>query len=362
MEDSKKSADRTVGLDLGDRQGHYCILDAQGERVEEGSLAMTKAALQGRFGSGDRMRIALEAGTHSAWVEALLSGLGHEVLVANPRKLRAIYENDSKSDRADAEYLARVARLDPKLLAPLKHRGEETRRDLAMLRSRDALVCARTQLINHVRGSVKPFGGRVPSCSSDAFHKRAVEGIPAPLKDVLSGVLEVIATLSARIKAYEKQLEAIAKERYPQTALLSQPSGVGPLTSLGYVLVIEDPRRFKSSRAVGSYLGLRPRQGDSGSLQPQLRITKAGDVLLRRLLVGSAHYILGHFGPDTDLRRWGLALAQRGGKSAKRRAVVAVARKLAVLLHRLWITGEVYEPLRQASKQVPNPAPQKLSA
>jgi len=358
MEDSKKEADRTVGLDLGDRQSHYCILDTQGASMEEGRLATTKSGLEGRFGACARMRIALEAGTHSAWVSALLSALGHEVLVANPRKLRAIYENDSKSDKADAEYLARVARLDPKLLSPLTHRGEETRRDLAMLRSRDALVCVRTQLINHVRGSVKPFAGRVPSCSSNAFHTRAVEGIPAPLEEVLSGVLETIETLSAQIKVYDKRLEAIAEERYPQTALLRQVPGVGPLTSLGYVLVLEDPKRFKSSRSVGSYLGLRPRQGDSGSIRPQLRITKAGDVLLRRLLVNSAHYILGHFGPDTDLKRWGLALAQRGGKSAKKRAVVAVARKLAVLLHRLWITGEVYESLRKASK----PVPQKLSA
>lgn len=355
---SKTEADRTVGLDLGDRQSHYCILDAQGERQEEGQLATKEAAFRGRFGTCGKMRIALEAGTHSAWVSQLLGLLGHEVLVANPRKLRAIYENDSKNDKADAEYLARVARMDPKLLSPLTHRGEETRRDLAMLRSRDALVCVRTQLINHVRGSVKPFAARVPNCSSQSFHKQAIEGIPAALKKVLSGVMDTIETLNAQIKVYDKQLEVIAQERYPQTTLLKQVPGVGPLTSLGYVLVLEDPKRFKSSRSVGSYLGLRPRQGDSGGIRPQLRITKAGDVLLRRLLVTSSHYILGPFGPDTDLRRWGLALAQRGGKNAKKRAVVAVARKLAVLLHRLWITGEVYESLRKASK----PVPQKLSA
>ena len=131
--------------------------------------------------------------------------------------------------------------------------------------------------------------------------------------------------------------------------LLRQVPGVGALTALTYVLTLEDPARFADPRAVGSYLGLRPRQADSGDLSPQLHVTKAGDEMLRRLLVGAAHYILGPFGPDTDLRRWGLGLAARGGKRGKRLAVVAVARKLSVLLLRLWATGEAYEPLRNAA-------------
>src|ERR1035437_9476712 len=139
---------------------------------------------------------------------------------------------------------------------------------------------------------------------------------------------------------------AKAQTRYPQTALLTQVSGVWTLTAMAFVLTIEDPQRFARSRDVGCYLGLRPKQQDSGERSPQLRITKAGDSYLRKMLVSCAHYIIGPFGPDTDLRRWGLKLCERGGKNAKKRAVVAVARKLAVLLHRLWVTGEVYEPLR----------------
>lgn len=170
-------------------------------------------------------------------------------------------------------------------------------------------------------------------------------------------MLDVIAVLGKEVGRYDRQVETLAATRHPETTALRQVPGVGALTALSYVLTLEDPARFPKSRAVGSYLGLRPKQRDSGESTPALRISKRGDAHLRRLLVGSAHYILGPFGPDTDLRRWGLTLAARGGTNAKKRAVVAVARKLAVLLHRLWVTGEVYEPLRLAQqRQVAAPA------
>jgi transposase len=281
-------------------------------------------------------------------VSRLLTELGHEVIVANPRKLRLIYQNDSKSDRVDAEYLARVGRLDPALLAPLTHRGAETQADLALLRSRNALVRARTRLISHARGTTKSLGARLPTCSAAIFAAKAGGCVPDELRPALSPVLAVIAGLCAEIRALDERIEEMARQRYPETALLTQVPGVGTLTAVVYVLTLEDPERFPRSRSVGSYLGLRPRQRDSGSLQPRLRITKAGDEHLRWLLVGAAHYILGPFGPDTDLRRWGLGLAAQGGRAGKKRAAVAVARKLSVLLLRLWVTGEVYEPLRNA--------------
>jgi transposase len=206
-------------------------------------------------------------------------------------------------------------------------------------------------MVNHVRGVIKSMGRRIPKCSARSFHfKAAEEDFPADLKAILKPVLEMIEQVSGKIRQYDQQIETMSKERYPQTKLLRQVSGVGPLTAMGYVLVVEDPGRFKQSRTLGAYLGLRPRQSQSGDRDPQLRITKAGDEFLRRLLVGSAQYIMGPFGPDSDLRRWGLALAGRGGKNAKKRAIVAVARKLAVLLHRLWVTGAIYQPLRKEEK------------
>jgi transposase len=281
----------------------------------------------------------------------LLEACGHEVIVANPRQLSFLSKNDRKSDRVDPELLARLGRTEPKLLYPLEHRGEAAQADLAIIRSRDALVSARSQLVNHVRGAVKATGARLPQCSTESFHQKVVAYIPTELSLALSPLLQMIESMTQQLREYDELVEQQCQQKYPGTELLRQVVGVGPLTALAYILTLEDPHRFQCSRSVGGFLGLSPKQRDSGEQEPQLRITKAGDLLLRRLLVGSAHYILGPFGPDTDLRRWGLKLAERGGKNAKKRAVVAVARKLAVLLHRLWINGEVYEPLYNAQRK-----------
>jgi len=328
----------TIGIDLGDRFSHCCVLDASGHVIEHARVRTTPEAFRARFEQTPAARVVIEAGTHSAWVAECLAGAGHTVVVANPGKLRFIY----KSDRFDAEQLARVARLDPRLLSPIQHRSRQTRADLAVLRSRNCLVTARTQLVNHVRGVLKSFGLELARWSTPSFANKVREQIPAELLPALVPIVETIESLSARIRGYDRELTQVAKERYPVTDALRQVSGVGPLTSLAYVLTLEDPRRFRNSRSVGAYLGLRPRKDQSGDKDPELRITKAGDRDLRCLLVQAAHYILGPFGKDSDLRRFGLAMAARGSKVAKRKAVVAVARKLAVLLHSLWRNRPVW--------------------
>jgi transposase len=349
MSDGSKGTPRiTVGVDLGDRYSYLCFLDTQsGEVIEEGRLRTTPEALKRRFSSEPQpLRVAIEAGTHSPWVSRVLEEeCGHEVLVANPRKTRLIYTNKRKTDEIDAENLARLARVDPKLLYPLKHRGEHSQAHLAIIRSREVLVGSRTQLVNHVRGTVKSFGGRLPKCPTRSFHNKAPEHIPEALWPALGPILETIGSLTERIREYDRQLETICQEHYPETDLLRQVEGVGVLTALTFVLTLEDPYRFEKSRTVGAYLGLVPARDHSGDRDPQKRISKEGDEMLRRLLVGSAHYILGPFGSESDLRRHGEKIASRGAKNAKKRAVVAVARKLSVLLHRLWVTAEVYDPL-----------------
>ena len=336
----------TAGLDLGDKYSYLCLIDtASGEVLEEGRLRTTPEALRRRFASEPSLRIAIETGTHSPWVSRLLEKCGHEVLVANARKLRLIYSNKRKTDEIDAENLAWRARLDPKLLYPVRHRGEASQAHIALIRSRQALIGCRTQLVNHVRGAVKSFGHRLPKCPARSFHKNVAEHIPEALRPALEPLLEQIASLSERIRDYDRRLVAISEEHYPETKLLCQVEGIGPLTALTFVLTLEDPHRFEKSRSVGAYLGLVPATDRSGDSDPQKRISKEGDEMLRRLLVGSAHYILGPFGSDSDLRRHGEKIASRGGKSAKKRAAVAVARKLSVLLHRLWVTGELYDPL-----------------
>jgi len=334
----------TVGLDLGDRYSRFCMLDGAGSVFEEGRVKTTPEALERRFGGEPRARVVMEVGTHSPWASRLLGELRHEVLVANPRRLKLIYGQTDKSDRLDAEHLARVGRMDPKLLSAVQHRGAEAQADLALLRSRDALVRTRAQLVNHARGSVKSVGARLPKCSTSSFARKVATHLPERLRPALEPVLAAIGDLSQKIRAYDREIERLGNERYPEVQNLRAVPGVGALTGLAYVLTLEEPERFRTSRAVGPYLGLRPKKRQSGESDPSLRITKAGDIMLRRLLIGSAHYILGPFGPDCDLRRWGLTLVARGGRHAKNKAAVAVARKLSVLLHHLWLTGETYDP------------------
>jgi transposase len=342
----------TVGLDLGDRSSRYCILNEVGGKESEDQLATTKAGLESLFGKMAACRIALEVGTHSPWVSRHLAGMGHEVIVANPRKVRLITQSVKKNDRMDAEQLARLARVDPQLLAPIRHRGVEAQGDLAVIRARAELVDCRTALINTARGLAKPMGERLKSCDADYVKESLAEGLSEATQNAIRPLLKSVEEISKQIGVYDKKIQEIEK-RYPETKVLKQVNGVGTLIALTYILTLEDAERFAHSRDVGPYLGLTRKLRDSGESQPEMGISKAGDVLLRRLLVQAAHCILRDGAPDSDLKVWGLTKVQAGAKTGsgkkgskrrKKKAVVAVARKLAVLLHKLWVTGEVYDP------------------
>jgi transposase len=351
---AEHSTETTIGMDLGDKFCQLFVLDnVSREGLAESRVPQTAAALEGYFANRAPARVVMEVGTHSGWISRKLTELGHEVLVADPRRVRALAGGDDKDDPLDAEFLARIGCTDVKLLKPIHHRTESTQGALALIRARDKLVQARTKLINCVRGLVKTAGARLPTCSSERFHKLE-EQVPTTLAEALQPLMVAIKTITQQVRRYDGLIEQRATSDYPQTERLQQVAGIGPVTALAYVLVIEDPARFAKSRTVGSYLGLCPRRWQSGDSDPELKISKRGDALLRRLLVNGAHYILGPFGPDSDLRRWGLAYAG-GGKNARKRAVVAVARKLAVLLHSLWTTGQTYEPLRNIQRQQTQP-------
>jgi transposase len=336
----------TVGMDLGDQFTYYCVLDEAGEVVVEQKVATTKQAMKQVFSRMPRSRIALETGAHSPWVSRLLTQLGHEVIVAHARNVRLIGESSRKDDRLDARMLARLARLDPRLLSPVQHRSAEAQIDLTVIRARAALVGARTALVNAARGLAKSYGERLRKCGTQQVSKNLAAGLSAELRAALEPLLAEVESLNQRIAEYDRRIEHIATQVHPEVARLKQVKGVGTLIALTYVLTVADPHRFRRSRDVGCYLGLRPGRRNSGSSQPQLHISKEGDRYLRTLMVQGAHYILGPFGQDSDLRRWGLKLSERGGSNAKKRAVIAVARKLSVLLHKLWVSGEVYQPLR----------------
>lgn len=330
-----------VGIDLGDRWSHWCGLSSEGEVVSRGRVRTEVEAMgeQGRQWSG--VRVAIENGTHSGWVSRTLSGCGCEVVVANPSRWRGT-AHSSKNDANDAEALARVARVDPRLLFPLRHRGQAEQEDLAVVRVRAQLVKSRTQLVNTARGVVKSLGGRLGRADAEYFTGRTWDQVPAGLRAALGPLYELLVVLNEQIGKLDERIEQLSRKCYPQAMRLRSVPGVGPVTALTYVLTVADPHRFTSSRQAGAYLGLRPRQRQSGERDPQLGIAKNGDGYLRSLLVECAHYVLSR-GPDSALKRWGLALAG-GGTRPKRRALVAVARKLAVLLHTLWVRGQSFRP------------------
>ena len=333
----------TIGLDLGDKVSRSCEIDAAGKIVKTAAVATTPGAIERYFGGRPRCRVVLEVSTHSPWLSRQLEALGHEAVVANTSEVYGKGRRRRRNDKIDAEFLARQGRADVTLLHPIQHRSVEAQQDLAQLRARDELVQVRTKLISHVRGAVKSLGGRIHKCSAEAFAKQAARQLPEALRPALVPLLDTIAELTRRIGAMEVQVEQIA-EAHPEAVHLQQIKGVGLMTSVAYVRAVEDPHRFKHSRQAGAFFGLVPKLDESSDSSPQLRITKAGDALVRRYLVSAARYILGPHGEECDLRRYGEAIAARGGKNARKRAAIAVARKLAVLLHHLWVSNATYDP------------------
>lgn len=332
-----------MGLDLGDRKSCYLVIDPDGVVVEEGQVATEGVRLRKWFKGWKGCRVVMETGTHSPWVSRVAKSAGCEVIVANARKVELIAQNRRKGDRKDAALLARLGRADVELLAPVEHRSRQAQEKLVWQRSREAMVEARTKLTNSVRGQVKALGGRLPKCSSAAFARRVEPALPRELAEALGPVLGVIQHLSEQIRASERRI-ARESEGEEVVGRWQAIDGVGVLVATTYRWTLEDPARFRRSREVGAYLGLIPRRDQSGATDRQLGVTKTGDPRLRSLLVQSAQYILGPFGKESDLRRHGLKLMGTGGRRAKRRAVIAVARKLGVLMHRLWVTGEEYDP------------------
>ncbi|MEM7308979.1 MAG: IS110 family transposase [Planctomycetota bacterium] len=338
---------RTIGIDLGSRKSACCTLRPDGEIEVESTMTTSRQSFEGFFAEEPTSRVILEACGVSRWVAQIAESHGHEVIVANPRRLALITSSTRKSDRNDAYKLADLGQVRPRLLHPIHRRGERSHLAQIHLRVRSQLVQSRTALGNCIRGCARTTGHPMPKCSTQVFPKRCRERLPEGLLELLLPLIEQIESLNRQIAACNERSERIAEEHFSETGCLRQVPGVGPVLSLAFAASIEDASRFKSSRSVGAYFGLAPRSRQSGSKAPQLRISKRGDPELRRLLVSAATYILGPFGPDSDLKRYGKRITSSGSQSARAKARIAVARKLAVLLHRLWTTGEVYRPLNK---------------
>jgi transposase len=339
-----------IGMDLSAKSAQLCVLDEAGEMVEESSVRATRPGLTRALKSRAPALVVMEVGGTSAWIEDLVKELGHETLVVNPRRVKLIAQSSLKTDRVDAELLARLARADLNLLRPVQHRSEESRRHRGELRVRLTLVEQRKGLINCARGLMRHFGHAVATGSAECFVKRVEKhALPEELLALIQPLLTSIACMDEQIAELERQLEAVAAD-YEVVQQLRAIDGVGLLVSLSFVLCIDDPTRFKKARDVGPYLGLRPRLWSSGEVSRQGGISKEGDAEMRRLLVQAAHVLLHTCKQDSELRRWGLRLQERQGTKI---AVVGVARKLAVLMLHLWQTGASYERLHLQGETAP---------
>ena len=292
----------TIGIDLGDVWSHYCKLNQDGEVVDRGRFRTTPKSIAKWFTDLSSTRVAMEAGVHSIWISEQLQELGHEVIVANVRELRAISHSDRKSDEVDAEKLARYARLDPNILRPISHRTVKQQEALTLICARDLLVRLRTASVNAVRGLTKACGHRMPASSTRCFAERSLAVMPPPgLQQALGPVLQHIAEMTAKIKHYDRVIQQLGQTAYPETQALLKVHGVGHITALTFVLTLGNKERFERSRDVGCYLGLRPRRSQSGERDPQLGITKAGNVYLRSLLIECVNHILRPHGKDSTL-------------------------------------------------------------
>lgn len=343
---------RTVGLDLGGRSTACCILTPSGEPELETSVEMNREAVAEFFGSLPACRIVMEATGGTRWVSKLAVDAGHEVLIANPRTFRLIAASQKKSDRNDARTLASFGQVRPELMQPVFLRSDEAEQARQVLKARTLLVGQRTELINVVRSIARNSGKPLPYWSSPSFHRSARKRIEASLLLAVSPLLDQLESLGKAIEHYDEQIDRLSREAFPATEVLRQIPGVGPMTALAFAATVDDPDRFAKLRNVAAYAGLVSKARASGDYNPQLGITKAGDSLLRKLLVNSATYIVGSRAPDSDLKRIADRLCERGGQAARAKARIATARKLSILLMSLLKTGEVYEPLRHSESSV----------
>lgn len=352
MKVTKQSSDFVLGLDVGDKTSSFCSMTKDRRVTNRGFVATDRKKMRNFFESLKPCRVVLEAGTHSNWIARLAREVGHQTVVANPRRMKALTESNNKSDRVDAFLLARFGISEEDLLHAIQHHPMDAQVALSLMRSRDQLVTTRTALVSHVRGSVKVVGERLQNCSTDCFETKIAWQIPKSMRHGLIPILRTIQTINQRIKELDVRIAQLSKRKYPQTELLRQVNGIGPLNALAMVLTIGDPTRFKNSRQVGRYFGLVPKKRQSGNSNPQLGITKEGSAFSRHLAVTAAQYVLGRYGADSDLRRYGLRIIERNGgsKYAKKKAVVAVARKLAVLCHHLLLRGDVYDPFHGSGR------------
>ena len=350
----------TIGVDVSDRTSKICVMKKMpdGERriVVETTCATTKEGFGETFAKFDRSwPVVFETGTHCRWMDRCFRILGFKTIIANPGKVPSITKSNTKNDRNDARELARLAIADVSMLHPVKLRDEVYQQMLRYHRGRNELVCVRTKLISQLRGFAKSMGCRIDDCSTERFHKIDKSMWPTELESVGWPILDVIEVVNLKIKAFEKAIRDLSEtpEFKDMVGRVRTVYGVGEIGSTAFIAIIGgDPARFDRSRDIGAYLGLIPKQDQSGDKDKQLHITHAGSSLIRTVLVECAGVALQSNAKETDIKLKGLRIAMNGGGIAKKKARTAVARSLAVTMLALLKNPDAeYVPLSEEGKR-----------
>lgn len=333
-----------VAIDLHDEYSQLCVMSPSREKLTEARVPTTRVALADFFAQRQRSRVIYEAGPHALWVGELLKELGHEPIACHPRRVRLIAEGRNKNDRMDAEILARLSLSDLELIRPIHQRSRSTLDQRSVIRARAAVVDAQKRLRTMLRGLVKPFGLRVHRGKKRALAELSTAALPPLVRVSVDSVLQILTATAEQIAILDKHVEQICEQNVATTRLQTIP-GVGPLVAAAFVHAIEDPKRF-ASNDIGPYIGLTPSNRSSAGkkLAPKEK-GRPGDPYLRSLLLQAA-WTLMNSRSESDLARWGRGLVERIGP---KKAAFALARKLATLMHHLWLREEDFQPRPRAN-------------
>jgi transposase len=337
-----------VGLDVSQKTTAICVVDAAGRRLWRGQCASVPERIEQtvRREAGDDARIGIETGPMTPWLVHELRGRGLEVACLDARHARAALKMQlNKTDQNDAEGLAQIMRTGWYRSVHVK--SMEAHRARALLGARTQLVGMTTRLSNHIRGVLKTFG-MLPGTMRGLPFERRVEALLADRSDVAPIVRPMLAAwrqLREQIATFDKVVRVLVRAS-PTCRLLMSVPGIGAVSVLAYVSTVEDPGRFARSRTIGAHLGLTPRQYQSGEVDRSGRISRCGDTLARTLLYEAAVVILHRVKRASSLKDWALAIAKRSGMGKAR---VALARKLSVILHSVWRSGEPFRWSEQAA-------------
>lgn len=335
-----------VAMDVHDEYSQVCVMNQAREILMEAKIPTTRQALNDFFRQREKSMVIYEAGPHALWISELLGSLGHETIACHARRVRLIAESRNKNDRVDAEVLARLSLSDLELIKPIQQRSRQTLDQRSIVHARAALVETQKRLRTMLRGMVKPFGVRLATGKKRALAELATAKLPEHAAQSIDAILKTLSVLAEQIQKLTERVEQLA-DSHPAAARLQTIPGVGPLVSLSYIHAIEDPARF-SRTDIGPYLGLTPSNRSSAGkkLAPKEK-GRPGDPYVRSLLVQSA-WTLMNSRSQSDLARWGRRLSERiGGK----KAAIALARKIATLMHHLWFYDQDFRATMTPHRQ-----------